>query len=336
MKKFFALMLALVMALSLVACGGGSDNDADGDATVERTDTTTVAVGAVILARDDVAEADIYNFVADIFDNAESLVTSHAKYSELSLEYGASITSVPYHPGAAKYFAEKGFEVASVKEGAGTGDSRNLRFVTGGESGTYYAFGSVIAQHATNNAGVNVVGLAGNGSQSNVQELVDGTADLAFCQSDVMAYAYNGTNLFETKMEGFSTVAALYMEQVQIVTTDPSIQTVADLAGKAVSIGAPGSGVYFNAVDVLGAYGLTENDIKPTYQSFGDSADALKNGQIDAAFIVAGAPTTAVTDLATTKDVYLVSLDEEHINKLLETSDYYAKTVIAKDVYFGS
>ena len=336
MKKFFALMLALVMALSLGACGGGSDTDADGDATVERTDTTTVAVGAVILARDDVAEADIYNFVADIFDNAESLVTSHAKYSELSLEYGASITSVPYHPGAAKYFAEKGFEVASVKEGAGTGDSRNLRFVTGGESGTYYAFGSVIAQHATNNAGVNVVGLAGNGSQSNVQELVDGTADLAFCQSDVMAYAYNGTNLFETKMEGFSTVAALYMEQVQIVTTDPSIQTVADLAGKAVSIGAPGSGVYFNAVDVLGAYGLTENDIKPTYQSFGDSADALKNGQIDAAFIVAGAPTTAVTDLATTKDVYLVSLDEEHINKLLETSDYYAKTVIAKDVYFGS
>ena len=333
MKKFLALMLALVMALSLAACGGGSSSG--GDAAVERTDTTTVAVGAVILARDDVAEADIYNFVADIFDNAESLVSSHAKYSELSLEYGASITSVPYHPGAAKYFAEKGFEVASVKEGAGTGASRDLRFVTGGESGTYYAFGSVLAQHATNNAGVKVVGLVGNGSQGNVQELVDGTADLAFCQSDVMAYAYNGTNLFETKMEGFSTVAALYMEQVQIVTTNPEIKTVADLAGKSVSIGSPGSGVYFNAIDVLGAYGLTENDIKPTYQSFGDSADALKNGQIDAAFIVAGAPTTAVTDLATTKDTYLVSLDDEHIYKLLETSDYYSKTVIAKDVYFG-
>ena len=333
MKKFLALMLALVMALSLAACGGGSSGG--GDAAVERTDTTTVAVGAVILARDDVAEADVYNFVADIFDNAESLVSSHAKYSELSLEYGASITSVPYHPGAAKYFAEKGFEVASVKEGAGTGASRDLRFVTGGESGTYYAFGSVLAQHATNNAGVKVVGLVGNGSQGNVQELVDGTADLAFCQSDVMAYAYNGTNLFETKMEGFSTVAALYMEQVQIVTTNPEIKTVADLAGKSVSIGSPGSGVYFNAIDVLGAYGLTENDIKPTYQSFGDSADALKNGQIDAAFIVAGAPTTAVTDLATTKDTYLVSLDDEHIDKLLETSDYYSKTVIAKDVYFG-
>ncbi len=336
MKKFFALILALVMALSLVACGGGSNGDNGGsDAAVERTDTTTVAVGAVILARDDVSEQDIYNFVADIFDNAESLVSSHAKYAELSLEYGASITSVPYHPGAAKYFAEKGIEVASVKEGAGTGDSRNLRFVTGGESGTYYAFGSVIAQHASNNAGVSVVGLVGNGSQANIQELADGTADLAFCQSDVMAYAYNGTNLFDAKVEGFSTVAALYMEQVQIVTTNPSIKTVADLAGKAVSIGAPGSGVYFNAIDVLGAYGLTENDIKPTYQSFGDSADALKNGQIDAAFIVAGAPTTAVTDLATTKDTYLVGLDDEHIATLLETSDYYTKTVIAKDVYFA-
>ena len=85
--------------------------------------------------------------------------------------------------------------------------------------------------------------------------------------------------------------------------------------------------MYFNAIDVLGAYGLTEDDIKPTYQSFSDSADALKNGQIDAAFIVAGAPTTAVTDLATTKDTYLVSLDSEHIAKLLETSDYYTETV---------
>ena len=333
MKKLFALALALVMSLGLVACG---DKNTDAGTTkAEHTDTTTVAVGAVILARDDVAEADVYNFVADIFDNAASLTTSHAKYGELSLEYGASITSVPYHPGAAKYFAEKGFEVAAVKTGAGTGASRSLRFVTGGESGTYYAFGSVIAQHATNNAGVNVVGLSGNGSQANVQELVDGTADFAFCQSDVMAYAYNGTNLFDTKVEGFSTVAALYMEQVQIVTTNPDIKTVADLAGKSVSIGAPGSGVYFNAIDVLGAYGLTENDIKPTYQSFGDSADALKNGQIDAAVIVAGARTTAVTDLATTKDTYLVSLDDEHVAKLLETSDYYTKTVIAKDVYFG-
>ena len=249
MKKIFALVLALVMALSLVACGSAPADDGDGNT-----------------------------------------------------------------PAPAK-----------------------LRFVTGGESGTYYAFGSVIAQHATNNAGVDVVGLVGNGSQSNVMELLDGNAELAFCQSDVMAYAYEGTNLFAEvgAIDCFSTVAALYMEQVQIVTLDPEIKTVADLAGKKVSIGAAGSGVYFNAIDILGVYGLTEADIVPTYQGFGDSANALKDGQIDAAFVVAGAPTTAITDLATTKDVHLVALDDEHVAKLLETSPYYAKNVISADTYTG-
>ena len=218
---------------------------------------------------------------------------------------------------------------ASNAETPAASSGAKLRFVTGGESGTYYAFGSVIAQHATNNAGIDVVGLVGNGSQSNIFELEDGNAELAFCQSDVMAYAYAGTNLFADT----GAVSCFSTEQVQIVTTDPEIKTVADLKGKNVSIGAAGSGVYFNAMDVLGAYGLTESDINPTYQSFGDSADSLKNGQIDAAFIVAGAPTTAITDLATTKDVYLVSLDDEHVDQLLASSPYYTKVTIGKDVY---
>ena len=229
-----------------------------------------------------------------------------------------------------------------------TGDSApaastaKLRFVTGGESGTYYAFGSVIAQHATNNTNVSVTGLVGNGSKSNVEELADGNAELAFCQSDVMAYAYNGTNLFDSPIDCFSTVAALYMEDVQIVTTDPSIKTVADLAGKNVSVGAAGSGVYFNAVDILSAYGLGDLDadgkftkINATYQSFGDSADSLKDGKIDAAFIVAGAPTTAIMDLSTTKAAYLVSLDDAHIDELLAASPYYTKHVIPAGTYNG-
>lgn len=99
-------------------------------------------------------------------------------------------------------------------------------------------------------------------------------------------------------------------------------------------MGASGSGVYYNAVDVLSAYGLdVEKDINPTYQSFGDSAESLQDGKIDAAFVVAGAPTTAITSLAATKPVYLVSLDDEHIDKLLADSPYYSKTTISKDTY---
>ena len=210
-----------------------------------------------------------------------------------------------------------------------------LRFVTGGEAGTYYAFGSVIAQHATNNTRFQVIGLAGKGSQGNIMDLQDKVAELAFCQSDVMAYAYKGTNLFKDTgmVTCFSTLGALYKEQVQIVTTNPAIKSVADLKGKVVSIGASGSGVYFNALDILGAYGLTEKDITPTYQSFGDSADAIRDGKIDAAFIVAGAPTNAITDLSTTKKVYLVSLDEEHVNTLIANSQFYSKDIIKKETY---
>lgn len=220
----------------------------------------------------------------------------------------------------------------------GAGDNKitnDLTFTTGGDAGTYYAFGGVIAQHVTSNTDVSVTAVTSGGSKANVLLLDSGDAQLGFCQSDVMAYAYNGTSTFaeDGAVTSFSTVANLYLEQVQIITCDPSIKTVADLAGKNVSIGDAGSGVYFNAIDILGAYGLTEDDIKPQYKSFGDSADALKDGKIDAAFIVAGAPTTAVVDLATGKDVYLVSLDQEHIDALIAKCPYYIATTIPASTY---
>lgn len=218
----------------------------------------------------------------------------------------------------------------------GNGSSNNVRFVTGGESGTYYAYGNVIAQYCTNSDNdVYCIALSGNGSQANVQALEDHDAELAFCQSDVLDYAYHGTKLFEgAAYSDFSVVAALYQEQVQLVTCDENIKTVADLKGKTVSVGAAGSGTYFNAVDILEIYGLDINsDIHAVYQSFGDSTDSLKDGKIDAAFVVAGAPTTSITDLSTTKATYLVSMDEEHVNALVESSPYYAATTISKDTY---
>lgn len=210
-----------------------------------------------------------------------------------------------------------------------------LTFTTGGSSGTYYAFGSVLAGQVSSATGSKITAVEGKGSQGNIELMDMEGAQLGFVQSDVMSYAYEGTNLFADfgKVDCFSTVAALYMEQVQIVTCDPSIRTVADLKGKNVSIGDSGSGVYYNAIDVLGAYGLTEQDIKPTYQGFGDSAEALKDGAIDAAFVVAGAPTTAITELSSAKDTYLVSLDQEHIDALIAKSPYYSAYTISADTY---
>ena len=222
---------------------------------------------------------------------------------------------------------------APAEAPAATGSE--LTFTTGGSSGTYYAFGSVLAGQVSSSTGTKVTAVEGKGSQGNIELMDMDGAQLGLVQSDVMSYAYDGTNLFADfgKVDCFSTVAALYMEQVQIVTCDPSIKTVADLKGKNVSIGDSGSGVWYNAIDVLGAYGLTEADINPTYQGFGDSAEALKDGKIDAAFVVAGAPTTAITELSSAKPTYLVSLDDEHIDALLAQSPYYSKYVIPAETY---
>lgn len=211
----------------------------------------------------------------------------------------------------------------------------DLTFTTGGEQGTYYAFGNVLAGEVSGATDTAVTAITSGGSQANIDALDMGDAQIAFAQSDVMAYAYEGSERFEdgVQVNNFSTVAALYMEQVQIITVDPEIKTVEDLKGKNVSIGAAGSGVFFNAVDILGAYDMTVEDINPTYESFGDSADSLQDGKIDAAFVTAGAPTTAVTSLGTAKQVYLVSLDEEHIAKLVEECPYYTQNVIPADTY---
>ena len=148
--------------------------------------------------------------------------------------------------------AEKPAEEPTQSEApAATG--AELTFTTGGSSGTYFAFGSVLAGQVSSSTGTKVTAVEGKGSQGNIELMDMEGAQLGFVQSDVMSYAYEGTNLFADfgKVDCFSTVAALYMEQVQIVTLDPSIKSVADLKGKTVSVGESGSGVYFNAIDVL-------------------------------------------------------------------------------------
>lgn len=220
--------------------------------------------------------------------------------------------------------------------GGGAGASK-MTMGTGGTSGTYYGYGGVLGQYIKNKAGIDVTVVSTDGSKANIQGIQAGDYQLGTVQSDVMAYAWEGTRSFETegKVENFRTVAGLYAEAVQLVTMNPEIKSVADLKGKAVSIGAPGSGVYFNAMDVLNAAGLTEADISAQYQSFADSADALKDGKIDAAFIVAGPPTPAITELCTTNDAYLVPIDGEVAENLMASCPFYTVHTIPAGTYEG-
>ena len=208
---------------------------------------------------------------------------------------------------------------------------------TGGTAGTYYGYGGVLGQYIQNKAGIKVTVVSTDGSKANIQGIDAGNYQLGTVQSDVMSYAWEGTRSFEKegKIGSFRVVAGLYAEAVQLVTMDPSIKSVADLRGKKVSIGAPASGVYFNAMDVLAAAGLSESDIQPQYLSFADSADSLKDGQIDAAFVVAGAPTPAIVELCTSNSAYLVPIDGAVAEKMMQDCPFYTVYTIPANTYKG-
>lgn len=219
---------------------------------------------------------------------------------------------------------------------AACGGTSTMTMGTGSPTGTYYSYGGVLGQYIKNKTDINVNAVSTGGSKDNIQGIDVGDYQLGTVQSDVMHYAWNGTRSFEEdgKVDTFRTVAGLYAEAVQLVTTNPDIKSVSDLKDKKVSIGAPGSGVYFNAMDVLAAAGLSESDIKPQYQNFDESADALKDGKIDAAFIVAGAPTPAITELCMTNaNARIVAIDGDIAQKLMTDNTFYSVYKIPASTY---
>ena len=218
----------------------------------------------------------------------------------------------------------------------GKTSATELKYATGGTSGTYYGFSGVIA-NVLNEKLKNSLSLkveSTGASKANIQMLASGDADIAIVQNDVMYYAYTGTDLFAggNPITSFSAVASCYPEYVQILAKK-DITSIEQLAGKKVSVGDAGSGTEFNARQILAAYNLSFDDIKVSNQSFADSADSLKNGTIDAAFVVAGYPTTAVTELATNFDFNLLAIDADHAAKLQSDYAFYYYGVIPADTY---
>ncbi len=226
--------------------------------------------------------------------------------------------------------------VATIFSLASCGGSM-MTMGTGGTAGTYYGYGGILGNQIKKTTGITVNVVSTDGSKANILGIDAGNYQLGTVQSDVMSYAWAGTRSFESEgaIDSFRVIGGLYAEAVQLVTSDPEIKTVADLRGKKVSIGAAGSGVYFNAIDILNAAGLTENDIIPQYQSFADSADNLTDKKIDAAFVVAGAPTPAIQELYTSGKAFLINIDGEIASTLLQSSPFYSVYKIPAGTYNG-
>lgn len=228
---------------------------------------------------------------------------------------------------------------AGTAPGTGAGGAKaSIKLATGGNTGTYYSFGTAIGQILGEKANANFNIQSTGASKANIQLIAANEVNMAIVQNDVMDYAYNGTDLFQADgaVKGFSAMAAAYAEVVQIVA-DPSagIETIADLKGKNVSVGDAGSGVEFNAKQILEAYGVTFEDISKQNLSFSASADAFKDNKIDAFFCTAGAPTTAIMDLVTSKEIKVLTIEKEMAQKLIEAHPFYTVFEIPAGTYKG-
>lgn len=207
---------------------------------------------------------------------------------------------------------------------------------TGGTSGTYYAVGGVIQTvlgPVLKNSNLTVESTGA--SVANVNMITDGEAQMAILQSDVLTYAHEGTNSFDGKPEKNALwVAGIYNETVQILAK-PGINSVADLKGKTVCVGDVGSGTEINAWQILTAAGITKDDIHAVNGSFQDGVDQLRDGKIDAAFTVAGAPTTAIVEYAAANELNLVSLSEDEIAKIRAEYPFLIRDDLPAGTYAG-
>ena len=220
----------------------------------------------------------------------------------------------------------------------GSGSNKFINIATGGTAGTYYPIGGAMAE-ILNKAipGMNASAQSTGATVANINMLKEGSVDLAIVQNDITYYAVNGTEMFkDKKVESLRGIASLYPETCQIVTLESTgIKSVADLKGKRVAVGAAGSGAEANARQILEAYGITYDDIDEQYLSFGEAASALKDGNVDAAFVTAGFPTAAVQDITSQNKVRLLPIESDKADALIAKYPFYTKTTIPAGTYAG-
>lgn len=228
--------------------------------------------------------------------------------------------------------------MAAMLTGCGGEQKKFLNIATGGTAGTYYPIGGAMAEILNKDIpGMNASAQSTGATVANINMLKDGSVDLAIVQNDITYYAVNGTEMFEgKKVNNLKGIASLYPETCQIVTMDNSgIKSIADLKGKRVAVGAAGSGVEANARQIMEAYGITYDDIEVQYLSFGEASSALKDGNVDAAFITAGFPTAAIQDITSQNKIRLLSVDDAHADQLIAKYPFYTKTTIPAGTYPG-
>ncbi|MFQ6160103.1 TAXI family TRAP transporter solute-binding subunit [Sinorhizobium meliloti] len=215
---------------------------------------------------------------------------------------------------------------------ASTGAAEFINVLTGGTSGVYYPLGVALSKiYGDKIEGVRTQVQATKASVENLNLLQQGRGEIAFSLGDSVKLAWEGNTDagFKAPLDKLRGIAAIYPNYIQIMASKESgIKTVADLKGKSLSVGAPKSGTELNARAILGAAGMSYDDLgKTEYLPFAESVELMKNRQLDATLQSAGLGVSSFKDLATSLDVQMVAVPEEIATKL--GAPYIAATVPA-------
>jgi TRAP transporter TAXI family solute receptor len=216
---------------------------------------------------------------------------------------------------------------------------KRISIATGGMGGVYFVIGGGIASILSKYAGVEAAAEVTAASVDNCKLIAAKKSDLGLIMGDTGYDAFKGLGNFKGRPLPLRTVTVLYPNLMHVVALEgKGIKKVADLKGKRVSTGAPGSGTEVKALRVLEAAGVNhEKDIRKDRLGASESAGALKDGKIDAYFWDGGVPTSSVLDLAASPGVKMVLIPHEDlIPKMVEKyGPVYYQTIIPKKLYTG-
>ena len=221
---------------------------------------------------------------------------------------------------------QSGSDSGSGGQASDASEPQNLIFGTGGTSGSYYPIGGALKGVFEKSDKIGDVQVVSTGaSVQNINNIEDGTNQMALVMSDVAYAAVHGEDQFKGRKAKIDAIAGLYPNVVQIVTTANSgIKTVADLKGKRVGVGKVGSGVESSAKIVLESTGLSYDDLaRVSHTGYADSVTQMQNGNLDAAFFTSGVPNSSITGLMQNAKVNFVNVDGDVAKKLLKKYPYY-------------
>lgn len=226
----------------------------------------------------------------------------------------------------------------SVCLNAGCALAANINFVTAGTASTFYPISAtVVGLWNEQIEGMRAVATPSGGGIDNLNQAYDGEAQIGIAISSLVYQAQEGLGVFEDYAnENLRIFAGLYINPNQVVVSRGSgVNSLADLAGKRISVGAPGSTTVDEAIVHLSLEGKTLDDVRAEYMDTSAAADAMSNKLLDGVWVMAGIPNAAVTQIMTTTDSVLMPISAEEVEQLKAAYPWYAACEIPAGTYPG-